>query len=455
MSSVVLTKIVCQQFNPARIGDLASYPSLCMGLGNFLFVPLSLAFGRRPLFIFCSALMVPAVIWAAKSTSFNSHLGARCLQGLIAGVADCLLPLIVLDVTFLHRRGFWMGLYWSATSLVTCLMLVCVPFLVHNNGENWRLNYWFWLGWAVLALILAIFGLRETLFYRETAVINGQLVICDAYGQVRFEHAAEGQAEEVQPQPAQVEYKEESFGKSLLQVGYRSPNSHFKTFLNAYVDLFICLTNPAIFWTLLLNSILFAGLVILSLTYEQALESPPWLFSAEAVGTAQIGSAIGSAAAFLLTGTVVERTAEALARRNGGVREPEHLLPSFAIPVILAFLGLVVYGVVGAHPFTMSWVGVHAGFALYYCGFIAISALSSMWIAELTPKRAGPAIVLICGGRNAASFGIRYVIRFPLLFLSLSKTYSLTFQFPTVTHSLLGSQTWASKTLTSHSVPSS
>ena len=52
-------------------------------------------------------------------------------------------------------------------------------------------------------------------------------------------------------------------------------------------------------------------------------------------------------------------------------------------------------------------VGVHAAFALYYCAFVALSAITSVWVAEISPRRAGPAIVLVCGGRNAISFGIR------------------------------------------------
>ena len=77
-------------FDPKRITDLASYPSLCMGLGNFFFVPLSMALGRRIALILSNALLLVSIVWAAKSQSFESHLGARCLQGLTAGVADCL-----------------------------------------------------------------------------------------------------------------------------------------------------------------------------------------------------------------------------------------------------------------------------------------------------------------------------------------------------------------------------
>lgn len=61
-----------------------------MGIGNFLFVPLSMMLGRRAIFLLNNALMFASIVWAAKSLDFSSHLAARCLQGLSCGVADCL-----------------------------------------------------------------------------------------------------------------------------------------------------------------------------------------------------------------------------------------------------------------------------------------------------------------------------------------------------------------------------
>ncbi|RBR17506.1 hypothetical protein FVER53590_12018 [Fusarium verticillioides] len=54
------------KFHPSRIADLASYPSLCMGLGNFFFVPLSMALGRRFTLIFSNIIFVASIIWASK-----------------------------------------------------------------------------------------------------------------------------------------------------------------------------------------------------------------------------------------------------------------------------------------------------------------------------------------------------------------------------------------------------
>jgi MFS family permease len=53
-----------------------------MGLGGFLWVPLSLAIGRRPVFLLTSSILAVATIWASFTTSFQQILAAVCLQGL-------------------------------------------------------------------------------------------------------------------------------------------------------------------------------------------------------------------------------------------------------------------------------------------------------------------------------------------------------------------------------------
>ncbi|KAG5747967.1 hypothetical protein H9Q70_009351 [Fusarium xylarioides] len=373
-------------FHPDRIADLASYPSLCMGLGNFFFVPLSMALGRRFAFILSN------IIWAAKSQSFESHLGARCLQGLTAGISDCLLPIIVLDMSFLYKRSARLIAYWALTAIGSSILLVPIPFIVENAGGNWRLNYWFWLAFAVFAMILIIFCVPETLFNRRAAELSGRIHATDAYGTHRTfasPQAARDAGFDIEDSqsenPTELSYKRQ-FALFTVQP------SAVARFLGAYKDIFLCVLVPGTLWVLLFNSMVFGGLVVLSLTYAQRLEMPPWNFSPETVGTVQIGAAIGALFG-LGYGELAEPISRYLTKRNGGVREPEHVLPNFILPAIFSFLGMIIYGVVAADPTRYSWVGMHAAFALFYFGFCAISAVTGVWLGELLPHMSGPAIV--------------------------------------------------------------
>ncbi|WZH49474.1 major facilitator superfamily domain-containing protein [Fusarium acuminatum] len=412
-------------FDPARIVDLSSYPSLCMGLGNFFFVPLSMALGRRPAFILSNAILVASIIWAAKSQSFESHLGARCLQGLTAGVSDCLLPIIVLDMSFLYKRSARLVAYWAITAIGSSLLLVPVPFIVQHAGNNWRLVYWFWLAFAMLSLIAVVFCVPETLFSRHAAEHDGRIHATDAYGTHRVFNtveAARNAGFDIDSAQLDEVPKDISYMRHLAP--FTIQPSPFARFVGAYTDIFLSILVPGTLWALLFNSFVFGGLVVLSLTYAQRLEMIPWHFSPSAVGTIQVAAAIGATFG-LAYGHVAEPISRYLTRRNHGIREPEHVLPNFILPTIVCFAGMIIYGVVGASPEKYSWVGLYATFALFYFGFCAISAVTGVWLGELLPHMSGPAIVMTCGGRNALSFGYSHSFNSWMSGMGFRDTYIL------------------------------
>lgn len=317
------------------------------------------------------------------------------------------LPLIILDISFLDRRGARLVAYWTCTAAGSSLLLVAVPFIIDASDGNWRINYWFWAAFAAFSLVAILLLVPETLFNRGIAHHEGRVHATDTYGTHRMFDTAEearaagfkiddGESAGAEP-PKTFSYKRQL---SLVTI----QPSAITRFLGAYRDIFACLLVPGTFWALLLNSVVFGGLVILSITYAQRLEMLPWHFSPSVVGTVQVGAAIGALVG-LAYGQLTEPVSRFLTRRNHGIREPEHVLPNFVFPSVVAGVGLITYGFVGMEPEKYSWVGIHASFALFYFGFCAISAVTGIWLSELLPHTSGPAIVLVCGGRNAISFG--------------------------------------------------
>jgi MFS family permease len=96
-------------------GDLASAISKCafflsttalmMGVGNLLWMPLVVKYGRRPVYLASFTLYLITVVWAACSYSYVGTLIARILMGVGAGSAETIAPLSIADVFFLHERG--------------------------------------------------------------------------------------------------------------------------------------------------------------------------------------------------------------------------------------------------------------------------------------------------------------------------------------------------------------
>src|SRR5690242_16848915 len=92
-----------------KASGLLTYPTLFMGIGNLISMPLALAIGRRPVFLFSLLLLVVTGVWCACSKSLDSHLAGRDLMALAAGQSEALVPMMVQEIHFLHERGRKIG----------------------------------------------------------------------------------------------------------------------------------------------------------------------------------------------------------------------------------------------------------------------------------------------------------------------------------------------------------
>jgi len=56
-----------------------------MGIGAFIWTPLTLAFGRRPVFLLANLIITVGTLWAGLTNNFYQLLTAVCLIGLAEG----------------------------------------------------------------------------------------------------------------------------------------------------------------------------------------------------------------------------------------------------------------------------------------------------------------------------------------------------------------------------------
>lgn len=75
---------------PFRIENVVSAPKLFMGIGAFIWIPLSLAIGRRPVFLLCNVILFLFTILAASARTFHQLLISICFQGLAQGAGTSL-----------------------------------------------------------------------------------------------------------------------------------------------------------------------------------------------------------------------------------------------------------------------------------------------------------------------------------------------------------------------------
>lgn len=106
-------------------------------IGNYILLPVALAYGRRPVFLASTAILLASTIWAATQNSYSSHLGARVLSGLATGASESLLPLMLSEVTFLHERGKVMAIYWGVQNILTGVFTIVASYEVADLGWRW------------------------------------------------------------------------------------------------------------------------------------------------------------------------------------------------------------------------------------------------------------------------------------------------------------------------------
>jgi predicted MFS family arabinose efflux permease len=76
-----------QAFN-CTLAQAVQFTGVCilvLGFSNFLWVPISTSFGRRPVLFFSSLLCMGSCIWRARAQTYGSFMGACVLNGLGAG----------------------------------------------------------------------------------------------------------------------------------------------------------------------------------------------------------------------------------------------------------------------------------------------------------------------------------------------------------------------------------
>ena len=103
-----------QDFN-CSLADAVQFTGVCilvLGFSNFIWVPISTSFGRRPVYIASQLICFGSYIWRARATTYNSFMGACVLNGIGAGPAETIQPAVIADIFFLHDRGYWNTLYW-------------------------------------------------------------------------------------------------------------------------------------------------------------------------------------------------------------------------------------------------------------------------------------------------------------------------------------------------------
>jgi MFS family permease len=400
MGSILITVEKSYNFDP-RTTDLMTYPTMFMGIGNLLSIPLALVIGRRPVFLMSALIMVIGSIWCACSTSLESHIAGRDFLSLGAGQSEALCPLIIQEIHFLHERSSRLSWFSAMQSIGTAAFVIATSYLVAELGWKW----WYGIFGVIsgLVLITSFLFIPETRYDRPTDAFEGEVHIHQPGHQDTILRVTDSNHVEFDL----VRYKPRTVKDDLAI--FHGP-ADWRAGFDCVMQALQCALFPNVLWIALMNSAFLGVYVVMVTEFAGILVAPPYQFPYASLGLVQGGQIVVSIILVPIFGYGGDRLTRFIASHRGGIAEPEYRLLPMIIPLVVTVVSCLLFGMAGSHPTEWSPWAVIVGFNGSYFGFICVILLGYTYCLDAYPERAAPILVLICSVRGFISFGISFGI---------------------------------------------
>ncbi|KAH1273370.1 hypothetical protein KXW98_007321 [Aspergillus fumigatus] len=371
-------------------------------------VPIQAAFGRRPVLIFSTLICLFSNIWRALATSYGSYMGACILNGFGAGPAESAQPEIIADIMFLHERGAYNTLYFTAYFG----SLMVGPVIAGPMAEHVGWRSFFWLNTGVLGIVLValIFLFPETKWHRAhpSEVHDGQ-------------EPVETPSSASEPEkPAEVIMQRENIASESgadqdpwLGKGYPSKqqfmlwqpsDNYLKTLWTCFWIPWKLLTFPIVELAAFTVSWSASCMLTLNLTQSQAFAAPPYNFNSQTIGFFNFAIMVGAIIGLATNGPLSDWVSMRATKKNRGIREPEMRLPAMIPYVIIMMIGNFVV----AFGYENKWDWKIIVIIGYTCAGIQVSALpaiTSTYAVDSYKPVAGLVFVAITVNKNLWGYG--------------------------------------------------
>ncbi|KAK4860787.1 hypothetical protein LT330_004518 [Penicillium expansum] len=379
---------------------------LVLGFSNFFWIPLQTCYGRRPVLIFSTLICLVSNIWRAVATSYGSYIGACVLNGFGAGPAETSQPEITADIIFLHERGAYNTLYFTAYFG----SMIVGPILAGSMAEHigWRSFFWLNVGLLGLVLILQIVLLPETKWHRAHP---NEAHVAPKADQKTNELDPEKLVEVLQHENIEVEVASDQ--DPYLHRGAPSKQQFklwqvdgvtFKSVLNSFWIPWKMLTFPIVMFSAFVVSWTSSCFLTLNLTQSQAFAQPPYNFDSQTIGFFNFAILIGAFIGLATNGPFSDWISMRATRKNNGVREPEMRLPAMAIYVVIMIIGnfVVAFG----YEYKWDWrIIVIIGYTAAGIQVAVLPAIASTYAVDSYKPVAGSIFVSITVNKNLWGYG--------------------------------------------------
>ncbi|KAF7592548.1 hypothetical protein BBP40_012772 [Aspergillus hancockii] len=376
-----------------------------LAMGCVFFIPFAKKFGRRPVYLLSTALMLATSFWSAGIKSLTELYITNLLQGLAGATNEAIVQITIADLFFVHHRGGMNALYMTMMMIGSFLSPMAAG--TQATRQGWRWSYRTMGICNAVILVLFVFLYEESKFTPTIEGVRPSVVRPDGTEQTPTESSVNKSPKA----PASTE--EESSGPPILDhtIPHRTwrqrlslvtytPEPIWPCFYRPFEILF---TFPAVFCCGLQYACGVVWLTILSSVIALVFPLPPYGFTPEQIGYMSIGPFIGNLIGSFYGGFFGDWSIKFFSRRNNGYYEPEMRL-SGTFP-------FHEFSVIKAYIFQgMHWILPSIGGALFAFGLGSISDACLTLVIDSYMEITGDAFTGVAFLRNAFSIGIPFAI---------------------------------------------
>ncbi|KXH50541.1 hypothetical protein CSAL01_07989 [Colletotrichum salicis] len=356
--------------NIAKASYLQTGCSLMIGVGNLIWVPLAIKYGRRPVYIVSYLLLTASCIWTGVAASFGSALVGRLFLGFACAAAEIVAPLTITDLFFLHQRG-------------RAMVSVHPPLATPSAPLNWRMIFWIFSAFVGTCTVLVLFTFPET-HYRRRSTMELEVV------STRHE-AAKPSSQCLQDPPSSSHASSPSkWTTYLAAMRVFSGTYTSEPLLALMLRPLAAIALPAVFWATLINAITTGMIVVISANFSNAF-STVYDFQTWQSGLTYLSTILGSFLAIFCGGHFTDWVADKLTIRSGGTRIPEMRLLSMVISLITGPLSCVLYGL--GFGKKLYWICATIGIGLVNFTTVQSNNVALVYILDSYRPIAGEVIV--------------------------------------------------------------
>lgn len=393
----------------ATLNQGTGYMFLFLGLGCLFWQPMGQQYGKRIVYIVSLLLTIASQIWSAHASSSSPHwIGSKIFQGIVQAPIESMCAVTISDVFYEHERGRWVGLYAFSLMFSSYVAPVLAAPIAQNQGWQWVL-YWGAIFCAVATVIL-FFCFEETNFTRDGLQLktSGPSMAKDEESGKEGDdvNVCEHESKKMTLETSELRgtYSKKSYRAKLALLDPPRPMMLPAMFLRPFKLLLF----PVIVYSGFLYGIGLVWFNVLNATASMILSAPPYNFPMTSVGMAYLSPSICSGIIGWGGGYLSDWIKVFLARRNGGLSEPEHRLWIILVYLILVPPALVLWGVGAANE--VHWMGLVIAMGLIGGSGTICATASVTYAIDSYREISSDTMVTLIIIRNTMSFGIGYGI---------------------------------------------